>query len=78
MASRKKVAFQEDGAIAGLGSSDEEENEQGEQTSPHQVVPGTQVNTPCVAIGTRSSTYTANRGTNTRRGNTMGSGCGRG
>jgi len=78
MASRKKVAFREDGALAGLGSSDEEENGPGEQTHPYQVIPGTQVTTPRVAVGTQSSMCSANRGANTQRGNTVGSGRGRG
>ena len=80
MACRKKVEVLEDCALAGLESSDEEEKEPGEQTNPRQAIASTQVTTPPVAAGTRSNVYTANRGFNTRRGNTIGGGrgCGRG
>jgi len=76
MAIRKKVASREDGALTGLGSLDKEENEQGEQTSPYQVIPGTQVTTPCVAVSARLSTYAANRGTNAQQSSTIGGGHG--
>jgi len=76
MAIRKKVASREDGALTGLGSLDKEENEQGEQTSPYQVIPGMQVTTPCVAVSARLSTYAANRGTNAQQSSTIGGGHG--
>jgi len=66
MASRKKVSFQEDDAVAGLGSSDEEKNDQGEQTSTPRVTAGAQLSTT--------------RTTNACQGDTRGGGrgCGRG
>jgi len=78
MAHRKKVEVLEEGTLAGLESSDEEEKEPGEQTNPCQATTSTQVTTPPVAAGTRSNVYAANRGFNTQRGNTIGGGRGRG
>ena len=41
VASQNEVTFWEDGAVAGLGSSDEEENNQGGQTSNSHVATST-------------------------------------
>jgi len=78
VASRKKVAFQEDGSFVGLGSSDKEENDQGEQTSAPRVTTGTQLSTPHVAIGTQLSAYGTTRNTNAQRGSAQGGGRGHG
>ena len=74
----KKDEALEDGTLAGLESSDEEEKEPGEQTNPRQTVTSTQVTPPPVAAATRSNVHTATCGYNTRQGNTIGGGRGRG
>jgi len=75
MASRKKVTLQKNGTLTGLGSSDEEE-----QTNPNQTNPNTQVSTPRVNANTRPRTHIANCRAGTRPGTTIGGGrrCGRG
>ena len=78
MARWKKVEALEDGALAGLESSDKEEREPGEQTNPRRIVTSTQVTAPPVAAATRSNVHAAARGYNTRRDNTTGGGRGRG
>jgi len=78
VARRKKVEVLEDGTLTGLESSDKEEKEPGEQTNPRQTITSTQATTPPVAAATRSNVYTATRGYNAQRGNTIGGGRGRG
>jgi len=75
MASQKKFTLQENGTLTGLGSSDEEE-----QTNPNQTDPDTQVSTPHVDTNTQPRTHAANHRTSTRPGTATcgGCGCGRG
>jgi len=71
MARRKKVTLQENGTLTGLGSSDEEE-----QTNPNQTNPNTQVSTPCVDANMQPQRHVANHRTGTRPGSTIGAGHG--
>jgi len=71
VASRKKVTLQENGTLTGLGSLDEEE-----QTNPNQTNPSTQVSTPCVDANTQPRTHVANCRTGTQPGTAIGGGCG--
>jgi len=73
MVSRKKVTLQENGTLTGLGSSDEEE-----QTNPNQTDPDTQVSTHHVDTNAQPRTHAVNRRTSTRPGTSIGGGHGRG
>jgi len=73
MASRKKITLQENGTLTGLGSSDEEE-----QTNPNQTDPDTQAFTPRADTNTRPRMHATNRRASTRPDTAIGGGRGRG
>ena len=69
MASRKKITLQENGTLTGLGSSDEEE-----QTNPNQTDPDTQAFTPRADTNTRPRMHATNRRASTRPDTAIGGG----